>query len=422
MRFRPVRWAAHRGFTFAVLPKSDNPAPKPRKVGRYLLHREIAHGGMATVHVGRLLGQVGFSRTVAIKRMHEHCARDPDFVSMFIDEARLAARVRHPNVVPTLDVVALEKELFLVMEYVQGETLARLIRRAYKQNTRVAPRIAASVIAGALEGLHAAHEAVGEHGEPLGIVHRDVSPHNIMVGNDGIARVLDFGVAKATNRLQTTRDGQIKGKIEYMAPEQLRGSLVDRRTDIYAAACCLWEILTGRRLYVADNQVALWGKVMEGNLQPPSSVMPEVPPALDAIAMRGLEADPTKRYQTAEEMAIDLEQEVGVATPREVGRWVQSLAGKALRARASVVAELDSIVSSVPASQDDVSSDISSVVSQVSAKGPPPESVGSSQPPIPSGVKQRPSAESSPAAPRIPTEKRPPAGAGGRLKFLIPNS
>jgi serine/threonine-protein kinase len=222
--------------------------------------------------------------------MHEHCSRDPEFVSMFIDEARLAARIRHPNVVPTLDVVALDGELFLVMEFVQGETLARLVRRSTKANLRIAPRVASSVITGLLEGLHAAHEAVGEHGEPLSIVHRDVSPQNVMVGTDGVARVLDFGVAKAANRLQTTRDGQIKGKIEYMAPEQIRGGAVDRRTDVYSAACCLWEMLTGRRLYIADNPVTLWGMVLEGKAEKPSTINPDVSPDLDARTRSGPDA------------------------------------------------------------------------------------------------------------------------------------
>jgi eukaryotic-like serine/threonine-protein kinase len=381
---------------------------------------------MATVHIGRLLGQVGFSRTIAIKRMHEHCARDPDFVSMFIDEARLVARIRHPNVVPTLDVVVLEGELFLVMEYVQGETLARLIRRSFKSNIRIAPRIASSVIAGALEGLNAAHDAVGEHGEALSIVHRDVSPHNIMVGNDGVSRVLDFGVAKAANRLQTTRNGQIKGKVEYMAPEQLRGSLVDRRTDVYAAACCLWEMLTGRRLYTADNPVALWGKVLEGKAEPPSTVVPEVPRELDEITMRGLEPDPTKRYQTAEDMAIALEQMVGIATPREVGRWVDTLAGKKLRERSGMIAELDSIASEISWSAEDAASDISSVVSQVSSKHAPLSAHPSdlpvpSEPTLPSGVKRSPGAVAAPPPPhRIPRPSSSGLASVPSAKAVVP--
>src|SRR5262245_51026591 len=169
-------------------------------IGRYALHGELASGGMATVHLGRLLGPVGFSRTVAIKRLHAQYAQDPEFVSMFLDEARLAARIRHPNVVPTLDVVATSGELFLVMEYVPGESLSRLARAARDRMERMPPRIVSAIMSGVLHGLHAAHEAKSERGEPLGIVHRDVSPQNVLVGTDGVARVLDFGVAKAAGR------------------------------------------------------------------------------------------------------------------------------------------------------------------------------------------------------------------------------
>ncbi|HEY2366157.1 MAG TPA: serine/threonine-protein kinase, partial [Polyangiaceae bacterium] len=210
-----------------------------RVVGRYALYEEIAAGGMATVHFGRLLGPVGFSRTVAIKRLHPQFAKDPEFVSMFLDEARLAARIRHPNVVPTLDVVATQGELFLVMDYVQGESLSRLIRATRERQQRIPVRYVASIITGALHGLHAAHEAKNERGEPLRIVHRDISPQNVLVGSDGVARVLDFGVAKAAGRFHTTREGNVKGKLPYMSPEQLRGQLVDRQTDVYAAAVCL---------------------------------------------------------------------------------------------------------------------------------------------------------------------------------------
>src|SRR5262249_50884483 len=160
---------------------------------------------------------------------------------------RLAARIRHPNVVPTLDVVALGAELFLVMEYVDGESLSRLFKTAFSRGDRVPTRIAASIAAEVLYGLHAAHEAHSENGEPLSIVHRDVSPHNVLVGRDGIARVVDFGVAKAAVRSQTTQDGNLKGKLSYSAPEQLLKETVDRRVDVFAASVVLWEALTGTR-------------------------------------------------------------------------------------------------------------------------------------------------------------------------------
>src|SRR5271154_2384991 len=226
---------ARTRYTKKVLVAPASESLPARSIGRYLLFGEIASGGMATVHFGRLSGPAGFSRTVAIKRLHPNLAKDPEFVAMFLDEARLAARIRHPNVIPTLDVVATEGEIFLVMDYVQGESLSRLIRAAVARGERIPPDMVAALMVGVLHGLHAAHEAKSDHGEPLGIVHRDVSPHNILVGTDGAARVLDFGVAKAIGRSQNTREGQIKGKLAYMAPEQVRGS-VSRRTDVYAAS------------------------------------------------------------------------------------------------------------------------------------------------------------------------------------------
>jgi len=330
-----------------------DPGPDPgaaqRVVGRYVLHGEIAHGGMATVHFGRLVGEVGFSRTVAIKCLHAQFAKDPDFKSMFLDEARLCARIRHPNVVPILDVITLEGELFMVMEYVQGETLSRLVRNARNAGKRIPLRVIAAIMTNALEGLHAAHEAVSELGEPLGIVHRDVSPQNIMIGVDGIARVLDFGVAKAAGRIQSTRDGQLKGKLPYMSPEQLRGSRIDRRTDVYAAAVVLWESLTGRRLFDAEDEVVIFGKVLEGSVEPPSSVVSSLPRALDDVCLKGLQKDPDHRFQSAQEMAIALERAVGLAIPREIGRWVEQTAGASLKKRADRIAEIESVSTSVGA-------------------------------------------------------------------------
>jgi serine/threonine-protein kinase len=242
---------------------------KPRSIGRYLLHREIASGGMATVHLGRLMGPVGFSRTVAIKRLHPHFERDPEFVAMFLDEARIAARIRHPNVVQTLDVVAEDGELFLVMDYVEWESFAKLLRALARTGEPIAPQsVVLAVVCGALHGLHAAHEANGESGERLCVVHRDVSPQNILVGLDGTPRVLDFGIAKALGRAQVTRSGMLKGKLAYMAPEQIRNADLGPRTDIYAASVVLWEALTGARLFKGDEG-AVMGQIAAGKIVAP---------------------------------------------------------------------------------------------------------------------------------------------------------
>jgi eukaryotic-like serine/threonine-protein kinase len=297
---------------------------------------------MATVHIGRLLGPVGFARTVAIKRLHPHFAKDPEFVAMFLDEARIAARVRHPNVASTLDVVVLKGELFVVMEYVHGESLSKLIRACRAATGAGVPLpIAMTIIANALYGLHAAHEATNEYGAPLEIVHRDVSPQNILVGQDGVPRVVDFGVAKATDRLQTTREGALKGKLSYMSPEQVANEPVDRRTDVYAASVVLWEMLTAQRLFNADSEVGIIKMVLDGAIRPPSQFAPGIPPMIDALVQRGLAKNPDHRFATAADMA-EAAQRIAFATPGQVGAWVRGLGGEALERRAARVAFIES--------------------------------------------------------------------------------
>jgi eukaryotic-like serine/threonine-protein kinase len=324
----------------------------PEVVGRYSIFGRIASGGMATVHLGRQLGHVGFSRTVAIKKLHAHLAEDPDFVLAFVDEARMAARIQHPNVVSTLDVVSEKGKLLLVMEYVMGESLVRLLRLARARGDFVPPRIAASVVSSALHGLHAAHEAKNDRGEPMNLVHRDVSPQNILIGADGVTRVLDFGVAKAMGRIQATDQGMLKGKIAYMSPEQVRGATVDRRCDVYAAGVVLWETLTGRRMFQAETQVELFARVAAGCPGPPSQHVPDLPEAFDELTMRALRTDPNERFATAREMALALEACAGIAMPSEVGPWVTSLAGDSLVNRARAVAEVESASDIVVRSSD----------------------------------------------------------------------
>jgi serine/threonine protein kinase len=316
--------------------------PVPPVIGRYALYDVIASGGMASVHYGRQHGAIGFSRTVAIKRLHAQFAKNADFVDMFVDEAKLAARIRHPNVVPTLDVVAEDGELFLVMEYVHGESLARVADAVKRSGGRIPPRIVAAIVSGVLHGLHAAHEARDEHGAALGIVHRDVSPQNVLVGVDGVARVLDFGIAKASARLHETRQGMLKGKLAYMAPEHARQQPVDRRTDVYSATVVLWEVLTGETLFDGPTEAAVLERVLLGFADPPSSRVANLPSAFDEIVERGLHMDPAKRFGTAREMALAVERAVSPALPSEVGEWLHGPAGESLARRASRVAEIES--------------------------------------------------------------------------------
>ena len=313
-----------------------------RVVGRYALYNEIAAGGMATVHIGRLLGPVGFARTVAVKRLHPQFAKDPEFVSMFLDEARLAARVQHPNVVATIDVVATDGELFLIMDYVRGESLSKLVRTVRKQGGRMPPRIAASICCGFLHGLHAAHEAKNERGDRIDLVHRDVSPQNVLVGADGIARVLDFGIAKAAGRVQVTRDGQIKGKLAYMPPEQLSGRELTRAVDIYAGAVVMWETLTGERLFKGETESETLAKILRDEVMPPSELVPELGTSFDAPLLRALSREPKQRHATARELAFELEKCVGVASASEVGEWIENLVGNILSAREDQIAEIES--------------------------------------------------------------------------------
>ncbi len=329
-----------------VSPPMADPRERPLRIlGRYALYGPIASGGMATVHYGRLLGPVGFSRTVAIKRLHPQFSKDPEFAAMFLDEARVAARIQHPNVVATVDVVATEGELFLVMDYVRGETLSKVARAARKKGLRVPVGVVGGVISGALHGLHAAHEATDTQGQPLHVVHRDVSPQNILVGVDGVSRVLDFGVAKAAARVQTTRDGQMKGKLAYMAPEQLRGGDVDRRVDLFATATVLWEALTGQRLFDGEHAAEILDKILDRPIPPPSAIIPTIPRKLDRVVLQGLARKPSDRFQTARQFAIALEEATPLASPREVGEWVEGAVGDILARRERVVADIESVSS-----------------------------------------------------------------------------
>lgn len=324
------------------VPEQRAPTEPRTVVGRYTLYDAIASGGMATVYMGRLLGPAGFSRTVAIKRLHPQFAKDPDFVGMFLDEARLAAKVRHPNVVSILDVVSVEREVFLIMDYVDGESLSRLLKKSRERRETVPPSVASSITSQMLYGLHAAHEATGDSGEPLSIVHRDVSPQNVLVGLDGVARVVDFGVAKAERRLQDTEAGRLKGKIAYMSPEQVSAGEVDRRADVFAAGIVAWELWTGRRLFTAEQLVSVVEQVKIGEIPTPSSQNALIPPELDRVVMRALEREPDRRYATAKEMAMAFEEVVPPAVTRIVGEWVERIAGETLEKRSLMLHELES--------------------------------------------------------------------------------
>jgi serine/threonine-protein kinase len=310
----------------------------PHVPERYELRHPLASGGMATVYLGRMSTHAGLSRTVAIKRLHPHVAANPAFVAMFFDEARLAMRIQHPNVVGTFDVAQVDGEQLLVMDYIHGESLVVLMQGARARGEPIPPAVLSSILGGVLAGLHAAHEVCDETGAPLGIVHRDVSPQNVLVGVDGVARVLDFGVAKAVGRMQTTETGQVKGKLAYMAPEQMTAREVDRRADLFAAGALLWEGLANRRLFDGDGPAQIVGNVLALDIAPPRGLGD----ALDRVALKALERHPDLRFATAREMAVALEQACPPAAPREVESWLRAVASASLAARSERVAEMES--------------------------------------------------------------------------------
>ncbi len=314
-----------------------DPTDQRRKLDRYELIGEIATGGMATVFLARLGGVGGFQRFVAIKRLHPHLGNEPEFVEMFLDEARLAALIHHPNVVPILEVGTSDSGYYLVMEYVEGDTLARLVSRSMSGG-QLPPRAALlRMLLDSLHGLHAAHELADERDQLLGLVHRDVSPQNILVGIDGTARITDFGVARATSRLSYTADGKLKGKLAYMSPEQARGDELDRRSDIFAMGVVIWEVLVGRRLFKAETEAGTLQRILVEHVKRPSEMLSTIPRAYDDVVLRALDRDARSRFQTAADLADALEKVAretdGIASPREVASYVQKLLGQELGAQ-----------------------------------------------------------------------------------------
>ena len=315
-----------------------------QRVERYELLAELAAGGMATVYLARLGGAGGFQRLYAIKRLHPHLAHEREFVEMFLDEARLAARIHHPNVVPILEVGQADSGYFLVMEYIEGETLARLLGRSASRGEKIPTRIGAKIVLDTLAGLEAAHDLRDDFGEPLNIVHRDVSPQNVMVGVDGTGRITDFGVARAATRLTTTRAGQLKGKLGYMAPEQALGDDVDLRADVFAMGVILWETLTGRRLFKGKPDAPDAQTLNRLLYEPVPKLLdtdPSIPWVFEALCDRALERDPDKRFPSCGAFAEALEKVMqeagGIASAREVAAFVDSVAGPEIEAQREAV-------------------------------------------------------------------------------------
>jgi serine/threonine protein kinase len=313
------------------------------KLERYEILARLASGGMATVYVARVQAVAGFERLVAIKVLHSNLAHEDEFIRMFLDEARLAASIRHPNVVPTIDVCDAGEAgcgYFIVMEYIEGDHLGALMSSAHKEQERLPLPVVMRMVADALGGLGAAHALRDDSGRTLNLVHRDVSPHNIMVGRDGVVRLTDFGVAKAEDRLTHTRDGQVKGKLAYMAPEQAVSGATDARSDLFSVGVILWESVTGQRLFRADTTAGTLNKLLREPIPTPSSVDPALAP-LDALLSKALAREPGARFQTADEFARAIEEVSpaigGLASLRGVARMVKHHAAAKLKREKKLV-------------------------------------------------------------------------------------
>jgi serine/threonine-protein kinase len=376
------------------------------KLDRFELIAELASGGMGTVYLARLGGAGGFQRLYAIKRLHEHLARHTEFIEMFLDEARLAARIHHPNVVPILEIGTTDSGYYLVMEYVEGDTAGHLSHVASQENKIIPPRVAIRVALDVLAGLHAAHEGTDDEGRNLEIVHRDVSPHNILVSVDGVSRITDFGIARASSRLAVTRAGQLKGKIAYMAPEQARSEKLDRRADVFALGICLWELLARQRLFKADGEGDTLNRLLYEPIPSVRSVEPSIPREIDEVVAKALTRDLDKRYATAADFSDALEDAARsldlLGTHREVAACITDVLGSDLSERRADLrawiadTERRSLVPP-PASSGDLLNDRPQGA-QVSVYVPP---------------------LFEPGALRVPEKKRRKSGGGPGLPFVL---
>jgi eukaryotic-like serine/threonine-protein kinase len=310
---------------------------------------------MGTVYLARRSGMHGFQRLVAIKRLHPHLRDDPDLVRMFIDEARLAARIHHPNVVPIVEVGDDASGLYVVMDYIEGGSASDLALAASSAKTPLSRPVALRIALDALAGLHAAHSLLDDDGQRLEIVHRDVSPQNILVGVDGLARLTDFGIARAASRLHETKRNEIKGKLGYMAPEQALGHPLDARVDVFAMGVVLWELVAGRLLFRSESDAESINNLLYRRVPRLAQVSPSVPPELDEICARALSRNPDDRFSTALAFLDALERAgrgLGeIASHREVGVAVEALVGTQVR---SVRESLREFLPARPASSPEI--------------------------------------------------------------------
>jgi serine/threonine protein kinase len=307
----------NRAVGLATSPETGAASGRGERYGRYYLLERIGRGGMAEVFRAVAEGVEGFRRVFVVKRIRPEKSGSPEFIQMFCDEARICALLNHPNIVQVYDFGQIDGTYFLAMEYLRGKDLGAVMRAVRLSRTAINPGMAAYVAQQAAMGLHHAHTVVGADGQPIKIVHRDVTPSNIMLLRTGAVKVLDFGIAQTSNvaRQIETGGGRVKGKLAYLSPEQVRLTELDGRSDVFGLGVVLWEMLTGQRLFAADNEFLTMRNVLTQPVPAPSSKRAEVPAALDTIVARALQRDRDSRYATAQEMADDLERFLAEAHP-----------------------------------------------------------------------------------------------------------
>ena len=297
----------------------DDRALAGERFGKYQLVRELASGGMAQIFLSVYRGLEGFNRVVAVKRVLPQMSASPEFVQMFLDEARLAARLEHPNIVRTYEFGVEDGRYFMVMEYLAGEDLNAVLNRAAAARHPLPIQFVAEVASRVCAALHFAHELLDADGRPLGLVHRDVSPGNIVVTYFGEVKLIDFGVAKAATNVVRTRTGILKGKVSYMSPEQLRSRGVDRRSDVFSTGVVLWELLAGVRLFARDSDAATLYAILDDDIPSVQARRPDVPDALARIVERALARAPEDRWATAEDMQLALDHFVARLSHHDLG-------------------------------------------------------------------------------------------------------
>ncbi|HEX8112189.1 MAG TPA: serine/threonine-protein kinase, partial [Kofleriaceae bacterium] len=299
-------------------------------LGDYEILQRLRIGGMATLYLARRHGAAGFSRLVALKMIHPHLAEQASFVDMFVDEARICAQISHPHVVHVEEFGVLDGVHYLVMEYIDGCSAFELLQVFYRERRMLDPELVARVIMQVAGGLHAAHETGGPDGQPLDLIHRDISPSNILVSVDGNAKLIDFGIAKARNRVSETQAGfTLKGKCRYVAPEQALLAEVDRRCDIFSLGIVFWELLVGRQLFPDDSHTALVNRLHRTDVPAPSAVNPGVPAVFDPVVLAMLQHDPADRPQTAAEV----QRRIASAIPGAANREAAELGALAIEVR-----------------------------------------------------------------------------------------